>query len=440
MLNRRNFLKRSAQIGLVGATSSLWSSPFGLKAFAQMPSQAYKAIVVITMIGGNDGNNTIVPLDSASYAEYASLRGALALPAGSLIPLTSTSGSGQYGLHPSLPNIAQLYNSGRASVVANVGPLVKPITKADFMSSADLSPDSLLSHPAGVTEWEGASSSISVTTGWGGRIADLIQSQSGQLPPVLNAGVQSLFTVGQSIQAVAVQGGGAFPALPLGLQKAISDIAKVDSGSTNALVQQAAQLRVAGLEQQSLINQASSYKAFKTAFPGDGFGSTMKTVAQIIAGNSVTGATRQIFYTQQGAYDMHYQQLPLHVWNLQSLDAALGAFFNALDEVGMSDQVLVCTHSDFNRTYTSNTAAGSDHGWGSHQLLIGGGIRGGRVLGKMPTIELNGPDDANGMGIWIPTTSVTQLTSGIGAWFGLNSNQLQTVFPELSNFPGPLSL
>lgn len=272
-------------------------------------------------------------------------------------------------------------------------------------------------------------------------MADLLTQQCGTLPPVLNVSLQSLFTVGQSVQAVAVQSGGNFLAMPAELQTAIDGIAQIDLTSNNLLVQQAAAIRKASLQQQNAITQAASYRQLTTKFPGDAFGSSMKTIAQIIAGRSVVGATRQIFYAQQGAYDSHTNQLSQQQDNFQSLDAGLGALFQALDELGLNDQVLVCTHSDFNRTFTSNTNAGSDHAWGNHQLLLGGGLNGGRIIGTMPTLELSGPDDLNGLGVWIPTTSVAQLAGGIGTWMGLNATQLATVCPELSRFPaGAISI
>lgn len=440
MLTRRTLLKRGAQLGLASATTSLWSNSIATKAFAQMSLPSYKAIVIITMEGGNDGNNVIVPMDSNGYAEYARIRGPLAIPIATLIPLNTPSGQPQYGLHPALVNVAKLFNQQRAAVVANVGPLVAPVTKATLSSGKGQYPDSLFSHPDGVKQWESASGYNGSLTGWGGRIADLIAQQSGSLPPVLNCGLQSLFTVGEQVQAVAVQSGGSFAALPPDLQATINTIAQADASSQNPLVQQAAKIRQASLSQQAILTQAASYKTLKTSFGASGFNQTMGTIAKLVAGNSIIGATRQVFYTQQGSYDFHAGQLPLHAACLQDLDQGLGSFFTALDEIGMSDQVLVCTHSDFNRTCTSNSSAGSDHGWGNHQLLLGG-LNGGRVLGTMPALDLNGSDDLNGLGIWVPTTSVVQLASGIGTWMGLSSSQINTVFPELGNFSsGPLAL
>jgi uncharacterized protein (DUF1501 family) len=149
----------------------------------------------------------------------------------------------------------------------------------------------------------------------------------------------------------------------------------------------------------------------------------------------VLGANRQIFYAKQGSYDTHQNQLSSQQGSLSELDTAIGNFMNALDEMGLTDQVLICTHSDFCRTVTSNTSGGSDHAWGNHQLILGGGINGRRIVGALPELELGGSSDLNGFGTWIPTLSVTQMTAAIGAWMGLSGSQLATVFPDLANFP-----
>lgn len=436
MLTRRIVLKRGAQMGLAVATASLWSTSRGLRAFAEAPLTGYRAVVVITLDGGNDGNNTIVPLGTAEYAQYASLRDGLALSASPLLPLTAGTGSSSYGFHPALVNISQLYNSKRALVVANVGPLAQPSTKQQLINNPGLLPASLFNHVAGFQQWESAQTGPTPTTGWGGRVGDFIANQSGSLPPVLNGGPASIFTVGNTVQGVNVQTGGAWPALPPGMNEIVEQIATRDSASSNEMVAAVAQFRATAMQQQVLIDQAMQYRALKTQFANmKGFGGVISTIAQIINGRSAIGANRQIFYLKQGSYDTHQSQLVNQQNSLAEFDTAIGNFMNALDEMGLSDQVLICTHSDFCRTLSSNTTGGTDHAWGNHQLMLGGGINGGRVVGALPDLDLGGPSDFTGLGTWIPTLSVTQMTAAIGSWMGLNNSQLATVFPDLANFP-----
>lgn len=441
MLTRRTLLRRGAQAGLAAATAPLWSSSRAVTAFAQTPMTGYKAVVVITMEGGNDGNNTIVPLDASEYAQYASLRGAVALPASSLLPLNNGGGSPSYGFHPALVNISQLYNSRQAMVVANVGPLAQPATKQQLYSNLSLVPASLFNHVAGFQQWESAQTVAIPTSGWGGRVGDYIANQSGSLPPVLNGGGNSIFTVGNTVQGVSIQTGGAWPALPPGMNELVEQIATNDSSSTNEMVAAIGKYRAAAMQQQVLIDQALQYGTLKTQFAAQGFGPVIRTIAQVINGRSVIGANRQIFYVQQGSYDTHQSQLGNQQASLAELDTAIGNFMTALDEMGLANQVLICTHSDFCRTLTSNTSGGTDHAWGNHQFVIGGGITGGRIVGSMPDLDLGGSLDWNGLGTWIPTLSVTQMTAAIGSWMGLNNSQLASVFPDLANFPtGAISL
>lgn len=434
-LSRRRLLQLAARTGLASATAPLWSSLLSEQAFAQS-SGTYKALVVATLPGGNDSNNLLVPTDANSFSAYKSLRSYLALGEGSLLPIASQGAS--FGLHPSMQHVASLYGAGRAAFVANVGPLKQPATKTQILADSTLLPAALLSHPQGRAQWESASTLDLPTTGWGGRIADLIAPLSGSLPPLLDVAGASIFTVGRSVQAVAVQSTtGSLVPLPAGIGCAILAIAEADGRSSNRLVAEAGALRTAAIQQQITIENAKSAgSTLRTPFPATALGGQLQAIAQVIAGRSVVGASRQIFYCMQSGYDTHENQLALHTNLLSELDGGIGAFMAAMDELGLSNDVLLCTHSDFNRSMQANSTGGTDHAWGSHQIVVGGGIQGGRVLGAMPTLQLGGPSDLGVQGVWIPTLSVTQMTAGVGAWMGLSSSQLAGVFPDLHNFPG----
>ena len=443
MISRRSFLSSVSKAGVASASLPLWMSLAGSRAFAQA-SSTYKAVVLVSLPGGNDGNNMLIPIDSAEYAEYSAMRSVLAQPLAGLLPLAGTVNGTTYGVHSSMPHVAALYNQKQAAFVANVGPLAQPATKAQIAANQSLLPEALLSHPSGLAQWESASTIAYPTTGWGGRMGDQFQAQSGSLPAVLDAGPSSIFTVGNSVQGIAVQAnGGNLVALPTGMDAAVLSVAQAESQSVNAIIAQAAKLRVLSAQQQIVLDQAQAVgaSAVSTAFSSSGFGQVMQTVAQVIAGRSVIGASRQLFYCTQGGYDTHENQWNNQAAMLSDLDAGLGAFMAAMTALGLQNQVLVCTHSDFNRTMQANATAGTDHAWGNHQILLGGGLAGGRVLGSLPALELGGSSDLNGLGTWIPTTSVTQMTAAIGGWMGLSNKQLATVFPDLANFPtGALSL
>jgi len=436
-------MKLGSRSGIFAATAPLWSHEFSIKAFAQMLPQ-YKAVVVITLNGGNDGNNLVVPISATYYNQYSALRTNVSLPIASLLPLNGTNHSsiGPVGLHPSMVNVAKRFNQQQAVVVANVGPMIRPLTKTQLKADATLQPEDLLSHPAGKAQWESATTKSLPDTGWGGRVADVIYSQSGRLAPVFTASGSATFTVGHSIQGIAIQAqGGTNAAIPIDLQAAANSLAHVDAQSKNVILSQVAKLRVSSMAEQDLLNQAEASGAIlKAPFSSSAFGRNMQTIAKIIQGRSVIGASRQMFYCLQGNYDNHQNLVTSQASSLTELDTNLGAFMDAMDEMGLTDQVLVCTHSDFNRTMQSNASIGTDHAWGNHQIVLGGGINGGRILGTFPDFDLGGNDDYNGQGIWIPSTSVTQMTAGIAAWMGLDNSQIATVFPDLANFTeGPLS-
>ena len=109
------------------------------------------------------------------------------------------------------------------------------------------------------------------------------------------------------------------------------------------------------------------------------------------------------------------------------------ALYNASIEMGIADQVTTFTESDFGRTLQPS-GSGSDHGWGSHHLVLGGAVKGGQIYGQFPTFELGGPNDTDVRGRWIPTTSIDQYGATLCSWFGIPDTALTTVFPNFANF------
>jgi uncharacterized protein (DUF1501 family) len=441
MLSRRRFLGTGMKIGL---GLPLWQRLSSGQAFAQTGNSSnYKAIVCVELQGGNDGNNMLIPSAGAEYTQYQSVRGALAYAQNTLIPLNSRY-SYPLAVNPAMVNIASLFNAGRASFIANVGPLRTPATKAQLLADSSLVPPSLLNHPAGISQWQSASTDPAPNSGWGGRIADMMIGQSGTLPMALTASENSIFITGHNVQGITIQGGTVpgMAAIPISLQTEELALASLDGASPNQIISHAAQLRTSSMQQQLLLAQAKiAGSTLATKFPTSSFGGVLTTIAELINGRSVIGATRQIFYCSQGAYDTHTYQMTNQATSLSDLDLGLAAFMNALQEMGLSDQVIICTQSEFSRSTQANELQGTDHGWGNHQLILGGGIKGGKIIGTLPDFDLGGSQDFTGIGVWIPTLAVTQMAAAVGSWIGLNSAQLTTVFPELANFPqGAISL
>jgi uncharacterized protein (DUF1501 family) len=185
----------------------------------------------------------------------------------------------------------------------------------------------------------------------------------------------------------------------------------------------------------SLTAATQSVAALKTVFPANnGLASQLKQVAQLIQVRAALGVQRQIFFAGIGNFDTHSDQITLQSGLLASISAAMGAFYNATVELGVQSEVTTFTMSDFSRTFQPNSNTGSDHAWGSHHIVMGGAVNGGKMYGTFPTLALGGPDDSGSNGRWVPTISSSQYAATLAEWFGVPTAQLSTVFPYIGNF------
>lgn len=400
----------------------------------RIPSTTFKALVVILLEGGNDANNMIVPMDRRSYAEYSKIRGSVALDISTLQPLPHLSEQDAYGLHPALVNVARLYSEKRAAVVCNVGPLIAPSLKQVLRQDHSKIPDSMLAHSECVNQWCSASAYDGAETGWGGRLADVLASSVGHTVSAFDVGANGIFTVGRNTEAISILTGGEFqPSARVPYTSPYVELSRAWSPDVERVNETASC-------EDANVPAAKRDRPSTKRFAND-FAWTMDAITKLIAENQSIGTERLIFFARQGRYDTHRQQLAVHAENLQEFDQVIGSFFRSMDDLGLSEQVLLCTISDFNRTFLPNPFGGTDHGWGSHGLILGASIKGGQLLGRMPSLDLGGPDDLVDLGIWVPTTAVVQLASGIGLWMGLDASLLNSVFPELNRFPtGPLAI
>jgi uncharacterized protein (DUF1501 family) len=450
--SRRKFLNISCRsLGTLGA-ASLMSRFSEVNALAQSSCPTdYKALVCIFLFGGNDGNNTVVPISTPSnlansYSNYAQVRGGLALPASSL-NVIGNSKDDQYGLHPSLTELASLYNNKNVAVMVNVGTLVTPLTQAQYKNQQAAIPSNLFSHLDQQTEWQTSLAQGSGATGWGGRVADAMQGcNTSGFPTIVSVGGNNLFNTGAQTNPATVTAGQV-----LGLQgfstsaantarlSALQSLLTFDNGVS--LVQASNAIASSGLNQATVLNQAlAGGKALTTVFPNTSFGSQLAQVAKIINVRGQLGMRRQIFFAYLGGFDTHDLELNDQGSGLAQVSQAMKALYDATVEMGTADQVVTFTESDFGRTLQPSGGAtlGTDHAWGSHHFVMGGAVKGGDIYGTFPTLELSGPDDANNRGVWIPTTSLDQYGGALATWFGVDSSKLGSVFPNLVNFKSPL--
>ena len=438
-LDRRTFLRSAA---LLAAGNAAGLGPTGmLNAAAQTAGPLdYKALVCIFLSGGNDANNLLVPFDTPGYAAYAAARGPLALAQSSLLPSASLQG---FALHPSLSGVRNLLDGGAAGLVANVGTLTQPITRAQYLAGAT-TPWNLFSHLDQTQEWQNASQSGELHSGWAGRIADGLSTTynpNASIPMVTSVSGDALLCDGATTSAFTVAPGqlgmgscsdGALCGARASAQQALLtlnsgvSLVQADNHITSNAFQYAA----------ALASAAQSVQPLQTVFPsGNGLGTQLQQVAQIMQIRAALGVHRQIFFCNLGSFDTHGSQLAVHASLLGALDTALTSFYQATEELGLAKQVTTFTMSEFSRALQPNSSDGTDHAWGSHHLVLGGAVKGGALYGTFPTLALNGPDDSGGNGRWIPTTATSQYGATLATWFGVTENLLLSVFPSLGSFP-----
>ena len=468
---RREFIRQAAcaALGTAALTSAIRDLRFMNAAVAQSNVADYKALVCIFLQGGNDSNNLILPTIQSEYDNYAAIRTpVLAIPQSSILPISSLTSDGhEYGLHPSCPELQTLFGEGKLALLFNTGTLVYPITRAQYQSGALMKPPQLFSHADQVTQWQTSIPDRAPLTGWGGRCADLLAAVQPGAPISLSvtlAGANT-FEVGNSVSQYSVSTSGAISLSGLSGARLQALTNVLGLANQNLQVQAYSGVALHSINSGAVLNNAiaatSAANYWTVPFPtsitppagGNAFNSSLspqlKMIARLIeAGHRSAaaggfGMKRQIFFCGVGGYDLHTNQTPgpgntvvgSHANLLAELSQSMLAFQRAMEQLGLANNVTAFTASDFGRTFPSN-GQGSDHGWGSHHLILGSAVKGQRTYGSFPTLAINGPDDTS-TGRWIPTTSIDQYFATLATWFGVDNSNLATVFPNLGRFSTP---
>jgi len=443
--SRREFLRASVRsAAALGAGSVL--AKFGEMNALAATQSGYQALVCIYLQGGNDGHNTIIPLSTAqqNYSLYQKVRQGLALPQSSLH--TILNGSDSYGLHSSLPELQALYNEGKAAVLANVGNLVAPIDRAVYQSNnLALLPTALFSHTDQTTQWQSAIPNSIASSGWGGRIADYMQSQNSSaiFPPVSAMTGCGLFCTGKETSPATVPppngSGGTGMATVSGVQFAPStavgmqQLLTFDNGLQ--LVQAGNSILTRGSNYANTLTGLLKSSNITTPFPGNNaLAAQLQTVANVMSVRSELGLNRQIFFCQLAGFDTHGLQKSTQEALLTQLSQAVAAFYTATQELGISQEVTTFTISEFGRTLTPSGSDGSDHAWGNHHFIIGGGVKGGKFYGDFPALTVGSNIDANNRGTFIPTTGIAQYGATLAEWFGVPAASVGTIFSNIGKF------
>ena len=485
--SRRAFLKRTGQLAFSGAALPMAMNLAAMgeaAAFNVTPGDPndYKALVCVFLYGANDFANTVVTYDNPSYAQYLNIRGTfnasggLALPqpdlAATLLnpttaPVDSLGVTRQFSLNPAMTRMAGLFNTGKAAIQLNVGPLVVPLTRDQYNSTDHKTyprPPQLFSHNDQQSIWQSSSPEGS-KVGWGGNMGDL----------ALASNAQSTFTcMSVTGNAVYLSGDQAlqYQVTTNGAVKINSaDATKTTYGSTavtNAMRTLVQQTRTHALEKDynkvtsrsiaaegAVTTALASTTATTFTFPsGNSLADQLKMVARLISARSALGAQRQVFMVSLGGFDTHDYLARDHGGFRDASNAiipgltgkvseAIGAFYDATVAMGIADKVTTFTASDFGRTMASN-GDGSDHGWGSHHFVVGGAVKGKSFYGVAPPFSVSDAKTGNaynpenqwhvGQGRLLPTTSVDQFGATMAKWFGVASGEMTSVFPNIGNF------
>jgi len=440
--SRRAFLGGAARLSLLGGAAPFALNLAAVGAASAQSAADYKAMVCVFLFGGNDCANTVIPYDPAAHATYRNARLPIARDRATLVPLAVEAGKPPLALPPELASFAGHFNAGRAAVIANVGPLVEPVTRGQLAAGSAALPAKLFSHNDQQSTWQ-ANATEGAQFGWGGRIGDVVASgNANQTFTCMSISGNTVWLSGQASTQYQVSPAGAVAVEAIGRSTLF--------GSTRApalLEQLIRQERVhllerdyAALTRRSLgarvqLNSAlASLAPIATPLPAEnGLAAQLRMVARTIAARGALGVRRQVFFVSAGGFDNHAFLSTSHPPLLKMLADALDSFYATTVELGVAAQVTTFTASDFGRALLSN-GDGSDHGWGAHHLVIGGAVRGGRVYGSFPTVAVGSADDA-GHGRLIPTTAVDQYAATLARWMGVSAGGLADILPHLGRFP-----
>jgi uncharacterized protein (DUF1501 family) len=479
--SRREFLRKLACVACSGGAAAMIPQ-LRMMGTALANTQAltgYKALVCIYLSGGNDGWNLLVPYDNTRYNIYATARsgvyttgganpnpGGLGLTqpaAGNAQIVTdgndASSATNQYFIHPGAPELASLFKAGHLAIAVNVGTLVRPITKTDY-NTASNRPPQLFSHSDQENLWHQANTSSSTALGWGGQCGDLLKPNNANqmLSSCISIAGANRFEVGVSTVPYQMSSGGlaglsgVCNPSPCGLSTtSVRDTALngllTDTYSSDFPGEYAKVVK----RGRDLYNLLSAGLAATTvpSFPANNsLASQLQMVAKMIKLSKAQNyAQRQIYYVRYGGFDLHAGMMSgngNHGQLLTAVSQAMNAFYTAMgtgtNGVNAQNEVTVFTASEFGRTLQSN-GSGSDHGWGSVQMVMGGAVHGGKLysngggpISGFPDQSLNSAASFS-RGQLIPGIGVDQYSATLAQWLGVTSpTDLSAIFPNLANY------
>ena len=456
-ISRRQFIGQ-ANCAAVG-TASLLSSLLSLRLTAGAASASnftdYKALVCLFLNGGNDSFNMLVPRQQSAYNEYAQVRGGvggtgLAIPRSDLHQITSSlqntsagAGYSDFGIHPDLPYLKTLYDQGDLAFVSNVGSLIEPTSLVQYNDGSKPKPEGLFSHPDHQIHWQTLVPQVrgSAPKGWGGRMAEVMSHANQQSNIAMNislSGANVLQSGTTTVPYITDPGGvvelknyGQDPTLQLAVDDILGQhyqsiysktLAHANRNSIDASVafKSALDSLSTPFDPSVISGETQTYKR-------------LSMVSKIIEARTALSMDRQIFFVERGGWDHHNELLGPQSNLFIELNEAIEIFWTAIQSMGLQNNVVLYTASDFGRTLTSN-GSGSDHAWGGNHFIISGSANGGEIYGKYPDLALNNSSTDLGRGRILPTTSVDSYMAELAYWYGVPNSEISTVIPNINNF------
>ena len=468
--SRRKFLRRSSLIGLSASLSAQSLGVYSLLNSASTMANTqtdFKALVYIFLGGGNDAFNMLVPSGNGELrTNYENGRGNIALANDDLhaiSPITPAKifnniAHNEFGLHPSCQDMAAMFNQQEMSFVCNIGNLITPTTREQYLEKSVALPPQLFSHADQQRQYQSSPTSP-FQFGWGGRMVELLTdfNTGGLVSPLMSVSGLNTWQVSRDslINPYVMSKDGATPLSGFNgeRQNIVESAMNAIDENSHLMMQKYRDTFTSARSAEDIIGHAFDIASangvnYDAIFDAAGNNNNsisrrLKTVAKMIAGRASTGNHRPIYFVELGGFDNHQNLLADHQSQMQILNAALKGFRDALVAQGDFDKTLTFVGSEFARTLTPNSDksdAGTDHAWGGHAILMGGMINGGNLFGTHPDLLLNqGLDASNGRGRWIPTTATTQCNAVIAHWFGVEKDKINQLFPSVDNFPSPFA-
>ena len=402
----------------------------------------YRALVCIMLGGGNDSYNMLVPTDNEHYNVYKRTRSNQSLAQNSLLQLQpNTYNEKQLGLHPAMSELKTIFDQGKLALICNVGTLVQPTDKNGYENGAQL-PFGLFSHADQDKSWQTSVPQTNSPTGWGGRLADMVQSANSNRNISMNISLsgKNLFQLGQQSAEYSI--------LPTGTgsigitgYKGTSTFDRIRTGAVKSLMEKQyqdifkqtyAEIVQASQNTHELFSSAVGNSQLSTTFSNSDLSQRLQMVARTMKVRRELGATRQTFFVRFDGWDHHDELLNNQNQMLGVLSKAMSEFQAALAELNLEDCVTTFTISDFARTLTSN-GNGTDHAWGGNVMVMGGQVRGKEIYGSYPNLALNSTIELGG-GVLIPQLSTDEYFAELALWYGVSRGELTSLFPNIGNF------